>query len=224
MKNYIYCSIFSGIIVIVSLFGAIILDSFNLDFYANISIGVFASALLICVTSIISYKISKKDKLKKLMAFCTYLQVMIRTLDIYYRKYDRNQVSEKSYAILQKVDELQEEFDEITDDVYFFNKSANRSIESMGHKIREMYLSLVDFSDTEEKKEFAIAGWVLYVKNKLKINDEIDSVFKIFKVKRKDCYRKARYEQMLLDSLKNVEDCEDKLYKIKNMVNKKDVD
>lgn len=224
MKNHIYCSIFSGIIVIVSLFGAIILDSFNLDFYANISIGVFASALLICVTSIISYKISKKDKLKKLMAFCTYLQVMIRTLDIYYRKYDRNQVSEKSYAILQKVDELQEEFDEITDDVYFFNKSANRSIESMGHKIREMYLSLVDFSDTEEKKEFAIAGWVLYVKNKLKINDEIDSVFKIFKVKRKDCYRKARYEQMLLDSLKNVEDCEDKLYKIKNMVNKKDVD
>lgn len=224
MKNYIYCSIFSGIIVIVSLFGAIILDSFNLDFYANISIGVFASALMICVTSIISYKISKKDKLKKLMAFCTYLQVMIRTLDIYYRKYDRNQVSEKSYAILQKVDELQEEFDEITDDVYFFNKSANRSIESMGHKIREMYLSLVDFSDTEEKKEFAIAGWVLYVKNKLKINDEIDSVFKIFKVKRKDCYRKARYEQMLLDSLKNVEDCEDKLYKIKNMVNKKDVD
>ena len=152
MKNHIYCSIFSGIIVIVSLFGAIILDSFNLDFYANISIGVFASALLICVTSIISYKISKKDKLKKLMAFCTYLQVMIRTLDIYYRKYDRNQVSEKSYAILQKVDELQEEFDEITDDVYFFNKSANRSIESMGHKIREMYLSLVDFSDTEEKK------------------------------------------------------------------------
>ena len=224
MKNYIYCSIFSGIIVIVSLFGAIILDSFNLDFYANISIGVFASALMICVTSIISYKISKKDKLKKLMAFCTYLQVMIRTLDIYYRKYDRNQVSEKSYAILQKVDELQEEFDEITDDVYFFNKSANRSIESMGHKIREMYLSLVDFSDTEEKKEFAIAGWVLYVKNKLKINDEIDSVFKIFKVKRKDCYRKARYEQVLLDSLKNVEDCEDKLYKIKNMVNKKDVD
>lgn len=224
MKNYIYCSIFSGIIVIVSLFGAIILDSFNLDFYANISIGVFASALLICVTSIISYKISKKDKLKKLMAFCTYLQVMIRTLDIYYRKYDRNQVSEKSYAILQKVDELQEEFDEITDDVYFFNKSENRSIESMEHKIREMYLSLVDFSDTEEKKEFAIAGWVLYVKNKLKINDEIDSVFKIFKVKRKDCYRKARYEQMLLDSLKNVEDCEDKLYKIKNMVNKKDVD
>lgn len=224
MKNYIYCSIFSGIIVIVSLFGAIILDSFNLDFYANISIGVFASALMICVTSIISYKISKKDKLKKLMAFCTSLQVMIRTLDIYYRKYDRNQVSEKSYAILQKVDELQEEFDEITDDVYFFNKSANRSIESMGHKIREMYLSLVDFSDTEEKKEFAIAGWVLYVKNKLKINDEIDSVFKIFKVKRKDCYRKARYEQMLLDSLKNVEDCEDKLYKIKNMVNKKDVD
>ena len=224
MKNYIYCSIFSGIIVIVSLFGAIILDSFNLDFYANISIGVFACALLICVTSIISYKISKKDKLKKLMAFCTYLQVMIRTLDIYYRKYDRNQVSEKSYAILQKVDELQEEFDEITDDVYFFNKSENRSIESMEHKIREMYLSLVDFSDTEEKKEFAIAGWVLYVKNKLKINDEIDSVFKIFKVKRKDCYRKARYEQMLLDSLKNVEDCEDKLYKIKNMVNKKDVD
>lgn len=224
MKNHIYCSIFSGIIVIVSLFGAIILDSFNLDFYANISIGVFASALLICVTSIISYKISKKHKLKKLMAFCTYLQVMIRTLDIYYRKYDRNQVSEKSYAILQKVDELQEEFDEITDDVYFFNKSANRSIESMGHKIREMYLSLVDFSDTEGKKEFAIAGWVLYVKNKLKINDEIDSVFKIFKVKRKDCYRKARYEQMLLDSLKNVEDCEDKLYKIKNMVNKKDVD
>lgn len=224
MKNYIYCSIFSGIIVIVSLFGAIILDSFNLDFYANISIGVFASALLICVTSIISYKISKKDKLKKLMAFCTYLQVMIRTLDIYYRKHDRNQVSEKSYAILQKVDELQEEFDEITDDVYFFNKSANRSIESMEHKIREMYLSLVDFSDTEEKKEFAIAGWVLYVKNKLKINDEIDSVFKIFKVKRKDCYGKARYEQMLLDSLKNVEDCEDKLYKIKNMVNKKDVD
>lgn len=224
MKNYIYCSIFSGIIVIVSLFGAIILDSFNLDFYANISIGVFASALLICVTSIISYKISKKDKLKKLMAFCTYLQVMIRTLDIYYRKYDRNQVSEKSYAILQKVDELQEEFDEITDDVYFFNKSANRSIESMEHKIREMYLSLVDFSDTEEKKEFAIAGWVLYVKNKLKINDEIDSMFKIFKVKRKDCYRKARYEQMLQDSLKNVEDCEDKLYKIKNMVNKKDVD
>lgn len=224
MKNYIYCSIFSGIIVIVSLFGAIILDSFNLDFYANISIGVFASALLICVTSIISYKISKKDKLKKLMAFCTYLQVMIRTLDIYYRKYDRNQVSEKSYAILQKVDELQEEFDEITDDVYFSNKSANRSIESMEHKIREMYLSLVDFSDTEEKKEFAIAGWVLYVKNKLKINDEIDSMFKIFKVKRKDCYRKARYEQMLQDSLKNVEDCEDKLYKIKNMVNKKDVD
>ena len=66
MKNYIYCSIFSGIIVIVSLFGAIILDSFNLDFYANIGIGVFASALLICVTSIISYKISKKNKLIKL--------------------------------------------------------------------------------------------------------------------------------------------------------------
>ena len=224
MKNYVYCNIISAIIVIVSLFVAIILDSFNLDFYANISIGIFASALLICVTSIISYKISKKDKLKKLIVFCTYLQVMIRTLDIYYRKYDRNQVSEKSYAILQKVDELQDKFDEITDDVYFFNKSANRSIESMGHKIREMYLSLVDFSDTEEKKEFAIAGWVLYVKNKLKINDEIDSVFKIFKVKRKDCYRKARYEQMLLDGLKNVEDCEDKLYKIKNMVNKKDVD
>lgn len=224
MKNYVYCNIISAIIVIVSLFVAIILDSFNLDFYANISIGIFASALLICVTSIISYKISKKDKLKKLIVFCTYLQVMIRTLDIYYRKYDRNQVSEKSYAILQKVDELQDKFDEITDDVYFFNKSANRSIESMGHKIREMYLSLVDFSDTEEKKEFAIAGWVLYVKNKLKISDEIDSVFKIFKVKRKDCYRKARYEQMLLDGLKNVEDCEDKLYKIKNMVNKKDVD
>lgn len=219
MKNYVYCNIISAIIVIVSLFVAIILDSFNLDFYANISIGIFASALLICVTSIISYKISKKDKLKKLIVFCTYLQVMIRTLDIYYRKYDRNQVSEKSYAILQKVDELQDKFDEITDDVYFFNKSANRSIESMGHKIREMYLSLVDFSDTEEKKEFAIAGWVLYVKNKLKISDEIDSVFKIFKVKRKDCYRKARYEQMLLDGLKNVEDCEDKLYKIKNMVN-----
>lgn len=224
MKNYVYCNIISAIIVIVSLFVAIILDSFNLDFYANISIGIFASALLICVTSIISCKISKKDKLKKLIVFCTYLQVMIRTLDIYYRKYDRNQVSEKSYAILQKVDELQDKFDEITDDVYFFNKSANRSIESMGHKIREMYLSLVDFSDTEEKKEFAIAGWVLYVKNKLKISDEIDSVFKIFKVKRKDCYRKARYEQMLLDGLKNVEDCEDKLYKIKNMVNKKDVD
>lgn len=219
MKNYVYCNIISAIIVIVSLFVAIILDSFNLDFYANISIGIFASALLICVTSIISYKISKKDKLKKLIVFCTYLQVMIRTLDIYYRKYDGNQVSEKSYAILQKVDELQDKFDEITDDVYFFNKSANRSIESMGHKIREMYLSLVDFSDTEEKKEFAIAGWVLYVKNKLKISDEIDSVFKIFKVKRKDCYRKARYEQMLLDGLKNVEDCEDKLYKIKNMVN-----
>lgn len=219
MKNYVYCNIISAIIVIVSLFVAIILDSFNLDFYANISIGIFASALLICVTSIISYKISKKDKLKKLIVFCTYLQVMIRTLDIYYRKYDRNQVSEKSYAILQKVDELQDKFDEITDDVYFFNKSANRSIESMGHKIREMYLSLVDFSDTEEKKEFAIAGWVLYVKNKLKISDEIDSVFKIFKVKRKNCYRKARYEQMLLDGLKNVEDCEDKLYKIKNMVN-----
>ena len=117
MKNYVYCIILSAIIVIVSLFGAIILDSFNLDFYANIGIGVFASALLICVTSIISYKISKKNKLKKLIAYCAYLQVMIKTLDIYYRKYDRNQVFEKSYAILQKVEELQVKFDEITDDV-----------------------------------------------------------------------------------------------------------
>lgn len=224
MKNYVYCIILSAIIVIVSLFGAIILDSFNLDFCANIAIGVFASALLICVTSIISYKISKKNKLKKLMAYCTYLQVMIKTLDIYYRKYDRDQVFEKSYAILQKVEELQVKFDEITDDVYFFNKSANRLIESIGHKIREMYLSLVDFCEIEEKKEFSVAGWVLYVKNKLKISDEIDSMFKIFKVKNKDCCRKARYEQMLLDSLNNIEDCEDKLYKIKNMVNEKDVD
>ena len=224
MKNYVYCIILSAIIVIVSLFGAIILDSFNLDFYANIGIGVFASALLICVTSIISYKISKKNKLVKLITYCAYLQAMIKTLDIYYRKYDRNQVSEKSYAILRKVEELQVKFDEITDDVYFFNKSANRLIESIGHKIREMYLSLVDFCEIEGKKEFSIAGWVLYVKNELKISDEIDSMFKIFKVKSKDCCRKARYEQMLLDSLKNVEDCEDKLYKIKNMVNKKDVD